>query len=458
MAVPFLGGASDLLTIVKSLTAAGSAGVDQDWAMLSANLATAVGKAGVYASKMSKPFSDIVKDKDNLILGSPTAILDLAGLAILLIDMTGGFGAAETGDSVPEATAMFTDYAEKLAGNCTPDPRDWSGDAATAYTNQLNALIDFTASMKEFDAEWQTYLAMQGDAVRSAHLCIATSFGILTGATGVALGLYLIKPPPWGKIASMTFQVGVALSVLATVIAFELRTLSFSSMNLQDATALAAKYQALGQEIERKMAGTYGQIGGGTEAKKTSSSASDFQNISDGISPYPDVSSLAAAATAAGDNPSSSQKVLLDAAAEQEAAAYTTTDETQETIDETEATPDGAQPQTPAPAAVAAPSTPAFTPPSPAQALKASVVAAAVTQSFSQNVAQPVSQRVQQVTQMAQSQQGAGPAAEDAPAGPPADDAAAAGASAGTEGVQRAPIDVPAGGTEDAAAGRGQVL
>ena len=50
---------------------------------------------------------------------------------------------------------------------------------------------------------------------------------------------------------------------------------------------------------------------------------------------------------------------------------------------------------------------------------------------------------------MAQSQQGEGPAAEETEA---------AGAAAGTEGEQRAPIDAPAGGTNDAAVGREQVL
>lgn len=356
MAIAFLNGASDLLTIVRSVGGAGTAAQNQDWASLGVNLGTIAGKAGVYASKQWETLGEVLRKPENMIAGSPTAILDLTGLAILAVDLAGGFGTPQSGQDVPTALDKFALYANTLSQSCIPDPRDWSGDAANAYTEQVNALVNYTATMQAYDEELQALLFKQGDAVRQAHLAISITFAALTAATGVALFLYLVKPPPWGKVASMTFQVSTAIAAIGAVAGFEMRTADESFETSSLTTALAEKYLALGQEIEQKMAGSYGQIGG-AQAKETSSYASDFQSISGGVSSYaapPNVSSLAAAA---GDRVSPSQKGLLDASAKQEAAAYSTTDDAPATTGDAPA-------RTAAPAtAAAAPSLPAFTPP-----------------------------------------------------------------------------------------------
>ncbi|MHA7652238.1 EspA/EspE family type VII secretion system effector [Mycobacterium sp. ML4] len=437
------------MTVVKSAYTGGSAIQNQDWGSLGASAGTIVGKGLMYAGKQNATLANALKTSGTKVLPTPTAVVDAAAIALLVVDFLNGFGTPNSGSAVNTASDKFDLYTTALVPGCIPDPRDWSGPAASAYTAQVNALVDYVATMEEYDKTLKGKLQSQASEIKRAHMCITVNVAVLTAAAGVALALYLI--PIVGPEVSLAWQIIAAFACCAAVFVIEMLTLANSMSLSNEVAALAQQYVALGQEVEAKMAGTFGQIRGKV-ATETSSQLSEFKNISDGLSSFsapPSVSSLAAAA---GDAASPSQKALLDA---QEAASVTSTVGAQ--AQTPQATP---EPAATAPVAAAAPGV-AFTPPSLAQVSQMAGAASRVSQNLSQPLNQTM-QGVQQITQMGQQGQqygpaGAEPGEEDA-AEAPADETAAAGAASGPEGAQRAPIDAPRAGTEEAPAGRGRVL
>jgi hypothetical protein len=118
--VSWLNGASDLMTVTK-----------QDWATLGASAATIVGKGLIYASKQSKTLADALTKSGKTFLTTPTAIVDAAAFALLLVDFLNGFGTPNAGAAVATASDKFELFTTKLDPGCIPAARDWSGTAAT---------------------------------------------------------------------------------------------------------------------------------------------------------------------------------------------------------------------------------------------------------------------------------------------------------------------------------------
>lgn len=445
----WLNGASDLMTVVKSVYTGGSSIQNQDWGSLGAAAGTIVGKGLIYASKQNAVLANALKTSGTKMLPTPTAIVDAAAIALLVVDFLNGFGTPQKGAAVTTAADKFDLYGNTLTSTCIPDPRDWSGPAADAYTAQVKQLKSFLATMNEYDKTLQGHVESQAAEIKRAHMNITVNVAVLTAAAGIALALYLI--PIVGPEVSLAWQILAAFACCMAVFVIEMLTLANSMSISGELTTLATQYVALGKEIETKMAGTFGQIRGkvGTE---TSSNLSEFMSVSSGISAFnapPSVSSLAAVG---GDTASPSQRALLDASAAQEEA-----DVLSANTAEPEPTPDTTAP----PAPVAAPASPVtFAAPNVAQIMGAAAAASRVSQNLSQPLNQTM-QGVQQINQMSQQgqqpgQPGPDPVTDDAKA--PAYETAGAVAASGTEGVKRAPVDAAKAGTEDAAAGRGRVL
>jgi hypothetical protein len=443
--VSWLNGASDLMTVVKSVYGGGSAIQKQDWATLGASAGTIVGKGLIYASKQSKVLADALKAGGTKVLPTPTAIVDAAAIALLIVDFLNGFGTPNSGSAVSTASDKLDLFMKDLEPGCVPDSRDWSGTAATAYIGQNAVLKGYAQQMKDLDKQLKTYLKSQADKVNQAHMNITVNVAVLTAAAGVALALYLI--PIVGPEVSCAWQIIAAFACCAATLVIEMLTLSNSMTLSNDVAALAKQYVTLGKDVETKLAGSFGKIQGKV-ATETSSKLSSFKGISSGLSSFSIAPSISSLAATAGDSASPSQKALLNAyGGKEEAAAKSSASAHAETPAAT----------TPAVAATPATAVP-FTPPSLAQITQMSGQLSKV----SQNVSQPVGQTVGQVQQFAQmgqqGQQGApAPAADDAAEKAP-EDTADAGAASGKEGTERAPIDAAKSGAEVAGAGRERVL
>jgi hypothetical protein len=438
--VSWLNGASDLMTCVKSLYSGGTAAQNKDWASLGASAGTIVGKGLIYASKQSTTLANALKASGTKVLPTPTAIVDAAALALLVVDFLNGFGTPNSGSAVSTAADKLDLFMKDLDPGCVPDARDWSGTAATAYMGQNALLKGYAQQMKELDATLKSYLGSQADKVKEAHMCITVNVAVLTAAAGVALALYLI--PVVGPGVSCAWQIIAAVACCMAVLAIEMQTLGNSMSLSNDVAALGQKYVTLGKDVETKLAGSFGMIQGKV-ATETSSKLSSFHGISDGLTSFsfaPSISDLAAKV-------SSPQRALLDASSGKEEAAAKS--------------PAGGKAETPTATTPAAAATPAasvtFTPPSLAQMSQMSAQISQMSQPIS-NLSQTVSQGVSQVQQLAQSAKGPGDPA--AVAADEVDDVkdAEAGAAAGGGGAERAPIDAATSGTEAAGTGRERVL
>jgi uncharacterized protein YukE len=441
--VSWLNGATDLATCVKSLGTGIGAGASGDWATVGASASTIVGKGLIYAVKQNKAVEELTKAGAKKVgLPTPTAIVDCAALIVSLVDLLNGFGTPNAGSAVAVAAKDLDAFMKDLDPMCIPDPRDWSGTAATAYIAQVNILKGYAQTMKEYDNTLKGHLEDQAAAVKQAHLCCTVNVAVLTAAAGVALLLYAI--PVVGPGVSQAWQIIAAFACSMAVFVVEMLTVGNSMSVTHEVAALAQKYVTLGKDVETKLAGSFGKIEGEI-ATQTSSKLSSFNGISDGLTSFsfaPRISDLAAAA---GDQVSPSQRELLEASpGEEGAAAKTTAGAKAETTSET----------TPAAAATPAASV-AFTPPSLAQMSQMSAQVSQISQPVS-NLSQTVNQGVSQIQQLAQSAKGPGdPAPTDA-----VDDVkdAETGAAQGSDGAERAPIDAATSGAAPAGAGRDRVL
>jgi EspA/EspE family len=444
--VSWISGASDLVSTFKKLGGAGTSAYSGDWLGLGANLGAAAGNAAAYASKQSKALADALKNAGTKVLPTPTAILDVAMLALVVVDFLNGFGAPNSGAAVSTAADKLDLFMKQLDAGCVPDARDWSGAAADAYVIQNTILKGLAESMKDLDKQLKDLVANQGNEVQTAHNCIAITSLVLTAAQRVAVALYLI--PVVGPEISCAWQIIAAFGACATVFAFEMLTLSNSMSISQQVDAVALEYIQLGKDAEVKLAGTFGQIDG-KGAEQTSSKVASFTAISDGMSAFsgrPTVASLANTSLAR-EGASPAQRAWLDAASETRVDA---------SADLPATTGDGATPPTLA-----------FTPPTLSQINQASGQLAKMSGHVSQhmNLMNQTTGQVQSVAQMGQQGQGAAAPAEKAAEQSATTEEAAlagdvegAGAGAGTEAGERAPIDVAEVGAEQELDRPGRVL
>jgi hypothetical protein len=219
-------------------------------------------------------------------------------------------------------------------------------------------------------------------------------------------------------------------------------TLSNSMGLANQLSTLGLKYVQLGKDVDTKLAGSFGRIQGKV-ATETTSKLSGFRAVSDGLTDYsfaaaPTVSKLAATA---GDKASPAQKAVLQASSDKEAAAAKTSTDTPTKTPSDKTT---------------------FTPPTLAQMGQAS-------QGLNQGM-QTLSQGMQQIQSFAQSAKSPGaPVAAPVPAHEVGDVKDAqddedkkkdeeAGAGAGKDGTERAPVDAAAPAAAPAAASRERVL
>lgn len=401
-AVSRLAGIHDLAYCFTRLQAGGGAAYSGDWVGLGANLGALAGKAMWYGRNQIKVLADALKTQGTKTLPTPTAIVDVAMVAISAVDLLNGFW-------TPDKGASFTSGADKFEtvylylGEAAPDPRDWSGDAAKAYADAAAALQALAQTMQDLDKKMQTLMADQGSEVAKAHNAIAVTLLGLVIAQGVALAMYLI--PVVGPEISAAWQIIAAFAACATVLAFEMFTLSNSMSLAHQIHSVALEYGEVAEKAIPNSSFARIEVTGAEETR-----TGDFDAISNSLSAFsgaPTVASLATLAPAGGDSPE--ERGVLGALKS-----------------------DGATPAESVPAET----TPAWTPPTLTQVSQASGQLAQPMNFVNQMMGQ-----VQQLASTGQPRQAPTPPAEEAGPTEAALAGNGGGAASGTAGAERAPID-----------------
>ncbi|MBO0677340.1 hypothetical protein JRC04_07685 [Mycolicibacterium sp. S2-37] len=274
----YLAGIHDLGYIFSRVGGSVDSGVRQDWVGLGANIGAMAGKAVWYFKGQSGALKTALEKVGKSVLPTPTAIIDVTMVAVVVVDLLNGFGAPDNGSKFASGVDKYKNVDSKLE-LALPDSRDWSGAAADAYVTQVTMLRDLIAEIQALDKQMQTLVAAQGDYIKWAHQSLAILGFALVAGQGIALGLYLV--PIIGPELSMLFQVVAALAAVTTVVTVETLTLSSSSNNSASVAKVAADYVALGQRAE--LGGSFAtiQVAGADQTKVAS-----FKAISDGLSDY----------------------------------------------------------------------------------------------------------------------------------------------------------------------------
>lgn len=428
----YLAGIHDLAYCFTRVGTSVDAGVRQDWVGLGANIGALAGKAVWYAKGQSAALKSALEAVGKKILPTPTAIVDVTMVVVVVVDLMNGFGAPDVGGGYASGSDKFKLVDANLKA-AKPDPRDWSGDAADAYIRQNAELRAMVAELQAIDKKMQALVAAQGAEVKHAHQAMAILGFALVMSQGIALVLYMI--PIFGPEISLLFQVVAALAAATTVVVTETLCLARSMNAANDAEKVAAEYLALGKRAELPGEFVTLEITGAEETKVGS-----FTAISESMSTFTRTPTVASLASQAGANAPTDHQELLSAFSASEA-------------------PVGETPETPQvpedPTTPTTPTTPAFTMPTMAQVSQFTGQIGKISNDLAQplGVANSTMGSVQQIVtsaqQSAQQNQVATMSGEAAPSdgvaeAAPVEQFAAAG---GTEsaGGQRAPVAAPSG-------------
>ncbi|MCV7429653.1 EspA/EspE family type VII secretion system effector [Mycobacterium montefiorense] len=403
-------GIHDLAYCFTRLQGGGGAAYSGDWVGLGANLGALAGKAMWYGRNQVKVLADALKEQGTKTLPTPTAIVDVAMVAISAVDLLNGFW-------TPDKGASFTNGADKYEtvylylGEAAPDARDWSGDGAQAYADATAALQTLVQTMQDLDKKMQTLMADQGSEVAKAHNCIAVTLLGLVIAQGIALSLYLI--PVVGHEVSAAWQIIAAFAACATVLAFEMFTLSNSMSIAHQIHSVALDYSTVAEKAIPNSSFARIEVAAAEETE-----TGDFEAISGGMSGMsvfsgaPTVASLAGLAPAAGAT--QEERDVLSALRSDGATPVETT---------SQVTPGSGQ---------------------------LAQMSGRISQPM--NFANQMMGQVQQLSSAGQQRPGAAPPAETAAADVPDFAGNRDGAASGTAGAERAPVDAAAFGHEAAQA------
>lgn len=426
-------GIHDMAYVFARAGGAAGAGTQQDWVGMSANIGAGIGKFGWYAKDKISFLEKGLKTKGPT--PTPTAIIDVAMVVVTILDLLNGIWPPDKGDRFKLGKSEFENMQQYLE-SAIPDSAKWSGEAAEAYAAQTKILLQLAKDMQANDLALAALLEEHGNRVQKMHRDYAIILMTLVAAQLTAMILW--SWPVFGPVASVKFQVVTVVVLSFTILGLQGEVCTASQRKADAISRLAEKYAETGKAAEP--VGTFAKIAvtGAEEAR-----VSSFEAISASMSgPPPSFSTLVDMAKA---DPSMNEHPLLSAVTGDGAAAGVSTSGATETP-EAPQTSDGTTP--------AAPGTPAFTLPSLSQINRASGQAAQMSGHLSQH-ANLVNQTMGQVQQLASmGQQGQAAAAPAEGAAPEeatlAGDVEDAGAGAGAEGAERAPIDAAAGAAEQA--------
>ncbi len=384
--------------------------------------------------------------------------------AVDIAELTTGFGSPYQGDNLKAGSQHFAAVVEQLK-SATPG-EGWQGLSSEKYAGQDTTLGDVAQQLADLDLKLAALVKNQAEPVDHVRLGFGILKDLLVAAMVVEILIMFTVPAPAGPVASKVFAITVAVLGIGAALAFIGVLVGYSLANGMQADLLTAQYEKLTQTA---------QLPGNTDAKLPVSTVAEttfstFKDTSAGqplMSAMPDASKEpagdGASADASDGAPANESAPLSALAAEGE-------------------TPGDGSPEEPDTPDETTPSTPAFTMPTLAQLAQMSGQAAKLTGHASQhmNLFNQAMGQVQQIAQMAQQGQGAAAPAEEAAAeeaalagAAPAEaalagavpaeatlagDVESAGAGAGAEAAERAPVEVAAVGAEPGTGAPGRVI
>ena len=382
-------GIHDMAYVVTRAGGAAGAGTQQDWAGMSVNIAAGIGKLAWYAKDKINFLAEGLKTKGPI--PTPTAIIDVAMVAVTVLDLLNGIWPPDNGSRFLLGKSEFENMQQYLEA-ATPDPAKWSGEAAEAYAAQCAILLKLSKDMQQYDKQLADLLSEHAARVQKMHKDYAIILMTLVAAQLTAMILWAW--PVFGPVASVKFQVITVLAISFSLLGLQGEVCVASERKSHTIARLAEQYAAAGKAAEPVGSFATIKVPGAQEAR-----VSSFEAISASMSgsmmsgPPPSFSTLAAMAK----SDPSIEDPLLDAfggAGEVPAAGASGTTETPTTPE---------APQTSGPSNL---TVPAFTPPTLSQISRASDQLARASGNASQQM-NLVNQTMGQVQQIAQMGQGA---------------------------------------------------
>ncbi|MEZ0352849.1 EspA/EspE family type VII secretion system effector [Mycobacterium sp. pR1184] len=236
----WLRGAHDLAYVVGRGSPALGAGLQQDWVTTGANMGAAAGK-----------FTWYLRDKFEILktglakpgpTPTPTAIIDLAMVAVAALDMVNGFLAADQGGAFSTGKDRFENLrlTQELAN---PDPAKWDGDAAKSYAAVNDHLKNLADILQELDKQTQQCVADHAATIQQAHRVIALSLLALQVAQAAALLMW--SWPVIGPAWSVAFQSVTVSAISLTITSYEFRVMNSSGETARKFDALAHEYKSI---------------------------------------------------------------------------------------------------------------------------------------------------------------------------------------------------------------------
>lgn len=403
------------------------AGYQQDWVLVGLNAGAFVGKGLWYLKDKIKFIEEGMKQKGPV--KGPTIIVDLAMLAIGIMDLLNGVLAPTQGDAFAAAVADF-DAALPYLKLATPDSTKWSGEGADAYKAQVAKLTELITEMQALDKRMEGHVADHAEKVAKVHEVIAACLLTLVIAQGIALVLWSI-PLPVGPPLSTGFQAVTVAAVSLTTLAYEGIAVHSSFYKSALIDSMAAEYTAVAEKAP--IPGTFKTlpVPGADETKI--SSFEDISNSMSGMSAMSGMPTFSSLLSRGGASLTPDEQEVVSALTGSEEVAATGASET----------PVPEDPETPET------TPPTVTPPTLGQISQASGQLAKMSGHLSQhmNLVNQTMGQVQQVASMGQQGQGGEAAHAEAAAAEtvsPEEDVDGAATGAGAEGGERAPIEVGA--------------
>jgi len=406
------------------------AGYQQDWVLVGLNAGAFVGKGLWYLKDKIKFIEEGMKQKGPV--KGPTIIVDLAMLAVGIMDLLNGVLAPTEGDALAQAVADF-DAALPYLKLATPDSAKWSGDGADAYKAQVEKLSALIVELQALDNKLQGYISDHAEKVNKVHQVIAACLLTLVIAQGIALVLWSI-PLPVGPPLSTGFQVVTVVAVSGVTLAYEGIAIHSSFYKSALIDSMATEYSAIGTKAP--IPGTFRTLPVPGSEETTVANFADISNSMSGASAMSGMPTFSSLLRRGGESltPDEHEVVSALTGGDDMAAAAASEEPTPEVPETPGTTP------------------PVVTPPTLGQIGQASGQLTKMSGALSQpmNLLNQTMGQVQQIAQMGQQGQGAAaPAAEAAHSEADAAETVgleeeADGAGAGTEGAERAPIEVGA--------------
>jgi len=213
-----------------------------------------------------------------LLENAKTEILEVALLVVESMNILNGFGQEDEGGSFKTARAYFG-TADVALKNAIPDDH-WQGSAAEAYKAENEKQRTRLQSLEELDSKMQEILERQAGMVEDTRNFLGIWKGVITASVFIAIALYAYAGPQ----ASIGYQVLVAFASIAAVTSKELLTAMAATSIGHEVDGLQDKYQEIADAAKLSSDGSDKPSVKAGMPKAVETKISSFEALSDSTS------------------------------------------------------------------------------------------------------------------------------------------------------------------------------